>query len=209
MLNVGKWCLLSYWFCSLDQRDVLAVPHAGDVADETAVLIGDTHLDGGNLVVVGNADSLGGEGVAQTGAGDEHQTAGDAEGKLTAVVHECSDGEVGQREEGSALTHVATVEMSLRDCHHRYGVTVVNFRDSAARKDSKAICAVQQFLDVCGLRGIFLSHILVIYCPQAEIGRGTRQFHIRGSQKQRSLSNCESQYNRRRLSCFHQITGGS
>ena len=47
---------------------ILAVAHAGDVADEAAVLIGDAHLDGGDLVVVGDADGLGGEGVAQTGA---------------------------------------------------------------------------------------------------------------------------------------------
>ena len=54
---------------------ILAVAHAGDVADEAAVLIGDAHLDGGDLVVVGDADGLGGEGVAQTGAGDEHHAA--------------------------------------------------------------------------------------------------------------------------------------
>ena len=139
---------------------ILAVAHAGDVADEAAVLIGDAHLDGGDLVVVGDADGLGGEGVAQTGAGDEHQTAGDAEGELSAVVHEGGDGEVGQREEGTALTDVAAVEMGFRDRHHRCGVTLIYFRDPAARKDSKAICAVQQFLDVCGLRGVFLSHHL-------------------------------------------------
>ena len=139
---------------------ILAVAHTGDVADEAAVLIGDAHLDGGDLVVVGDADGLGGEGVAQTGAGDEHQTAGDAEGELTAVVHKGGDGEVGQREEGTALTHVAAVEMGYRDRHHRDGVTLIYFRDPTARKDSKAVCAVQQFLDVCGLRGVFLSHHL-------------------------------------------------
>ena len=139
---------------------VFVVAHTGDVADEAAVLIGDAHLDGGDLVVVGDTDGLGGEGVAQTGAGDEHQTAGNAEGELTAVVHKGGDGEVGQREEGTALTDVAAVEMGLRDRHHRDGVTLICFRDPAARKDSKAVRAVQQFLDVCGLRGVFLSYHL-------------------------------------------------
>ena len=144
----------------LKDGDVLAVAHTGDVADEATVLIGDAHLDGRDLVVVGDADGLGGEGVAQTGAGDEHQAAGDAEGELSAVVHERGDGKVGQREEGSALTDVAAVEMGFRDRHHRDGVMLIYFRNPTARKDSKAILAVQQFLDVCGLRDIFLSHNL-------------------------------------------------
>ena len=57
-----------------------AVAHAGDVADEFAVLVGDANLNRGNLMMIGYEGCFGPKMVALQGAGHEHDVVGDAEG---------------------------------------------------------------------------------------------------------------------------------
>ena len=72
-----------------------AVAHAGDVADEFAVLVGDANLNRGDLMVIGYEGGFGPEMVALDGTGHEHDVVGDAEGKLAVLVHQGGDGKVG------------------------------------------------------------------------------------------------------------------
>ena len=130
-----------YWHC-------FAVAEAGDVADELARLVGDTYLDGGDLVVVAYLDSLSAQEVALLGARYEHDAVADAEGELAAVVHEGGNGQIGQGEQGATLTYITPVEVGVGDRHLGYGVVGIYFSYLATGIGCKAVGLVENVFDV-------------------------------------------------------------
>ena len=65
------------------------------MTDETAFLIGDAHFDGGNLMMVANADGFCTKQIVLFGTRDKHNAVADANGELTSCVHQGCDGEIG------------------------------------------------------------------------------------------------------------------
>lgn len=51
------------------------------------------------------------------------------DGDLLVTVETCRDGEVGEREDGTALAGSNSIEVSRRDEHFRLGVSVGGFRE--------------------------------------------------------------------------------
>ena len=125
-----------------------AVAHAGDVADEAAELVGDANLDRGNLGVVGDVDGLGTKGVALVGTRHKHDAVADAEGELSAVVHQRCYGQVGKGEQCAALAHMSTIQMFGRNGHLGHGVLAVEFGNPTAGIGGKTVVTVQEFLYV-------------------------------------------------------------
>ena len=125
-----------------------AVAEAGDVADELARLVGDAHFDGGEFWMVEHLRGFGTQVVALLGARYEHHAVADAEGELAVVVHQGGDGEIGQREQGTALAHVAPVEVGIGDGHLSHSVGVVDFGNLATGISCKTVCLVQYVFDV-------------------------------------------------------------
>jgi hypothetical protein len=81
--------------------------------------------------------------VALFGTGYEHDVVTDANGELAAGIHQGCYGEVGQREQGAALTDVSPVEVTFRDYHFCYSVFRVYFCYLAAGVGCKAVCTIQ------------------------------------------------------------------
>ena len=130
-------------FLWLGNGDRLAIAHARDVADEMAFLIGHPDLNGGNLVVVADADGLCPKQVAFPSARYEHDAVADAEGELLADVHQGCDGEVCQREQRATLAYVPAIEVVVCHQHLSHGVFRVYLRNPATSVGCKAICAIQ------------------------------------------------------------------
>ena len=134
---------------SIPQRLVLAVAHAGEVADEAAILIGDADPDGGNPAVVDDADGLSPQAVALHSTRKEHHIAADAESEVTLMIHQRRHSQVGQREEGATLAHAPGVQVFLRHRHLRHGMHGVHLRNPTAGISCKPVGSVQYFLYVC------------------------------------------------------------
>lgn len=94
-------------------------------------------------MVIGHVDSFGTKGITLMCAGYVHDTVGDAEGELTLTVHQGGDGEVGQCEEGSTLTDMASVQMFSRYRHDGDSMLFVNLSYSATCISSEAISTIQ------------------------------------------------------------------
>ena len=65
------------------------------------MLIGDTHIDIGYLVMVIHFDGLSYQGITDTGALEEHDVILQSEGERTSAVHHGSQRNIGQREVGT------------------------------------------------------------------------------------------------------------
>ena len=113
------------------------------MADELARLVGDTYLDGGDLVVVAYLDGLGAQEVALLGARYEHDAVADAEGELTVIVHQGSDREVGKRKQSPSLTYVTSIEVFCCHSHFCYCMMFVHFCNSAPSVGGEAVCLIQ------------------------------------------------------------------
>ena len=77
--------------------------------------------------------------IALFGTGYKHNVIGDAEGEFSVLIHQCSDGKVGQGEECPTLTHMATIEMFGRDGHLGNCVMSVDFDYLAASTSCKMV----------------------------------------------------------------------
>ena len=130
-------------FCLRWEGGGLAVAQACDVADETAFLVGHTDFDGGNLVMVGDADGLSTKLVALLGTRHIHDAVADADGELALGVHQGCYRQVGQGKQGPALTNVCTIQVRIRHHHLGHRMRGVHFRNPAARIGRKPVCPVQ------------------------------------------------------------------
>ena len=136
-MTAGKDCLL------LRERGRLAIAHASDVADEAALLVGDAHLDGRYLMMVADADGLGTKQVALLGTRDKQDVVADADGELTLTIQQGSNGQVGQRKQGTSLTDIGTIEVLFGNHHFGHSMGCVHFRNPAAGIGCKAIRTIE------------------------------------------------------------------
>ena len=109
------------------------------------MLVGDAHIDIGNLVVVEHLGGLSGKRVAYLGAMEEHDVVLDAEGEAAATVHDSGDGDVGQGEECTTLTNTSSIEMIGGDGELGAGIALAHFFQNAAIVGSEAVVLRQEF----------------------------------------------------------------
>ena len=141
------------------QGSVLAVGKASDDAAEVATLVGDADVDVRNLVVVEDLGGLGGEGVANLGAVEEHDVVLDAEGEAATTVHDSSQGYVGQGEVGTALTDATGIEVVGGDEELGAGIAGTHLGEDAAVGGGEAV--------VLG-KVIFKSHCFLMFCGRPD-----------------------------------------
>ena len=95
------------------------------------MLVGDAHLDVGDLVMVIHLGSLGGKRVAGLGTMKEHDVVLDAEGESLMTVHDGGQRNVGQREIDAALTDASGIEMLGGDRQFGRGMAFMNVCETA------------------------------------------------------------------------------
>ena len=98
--------------------------------------------------MIANVKSLGTEHIALKCTGHEHDAVGNAESQLPPAVHECSNRQVGQREQRPALAHMAAIQVLGRYRHHCNGMLFVNFRNLTTCICCKSVSTIQQLLDI-------------------------------------------------------------
>ena len=103
------------------------------------MLVGDVHLDVGDLVMVIHLGSLGGKRVAGLGAMDEHDVVLDAEGEGLTAVHDGSDGDVGQGEKDTALTDASGIEVLRGNRQFGRGMAFMNVYEPATAIGCKTV----------------------------------------------------------------------
>ena len=112
------------------------------MTDKTPLLVGHANLNRGYLMMVADGYSLSPQHVALKGTRHIHNIILDAESKLSGIVHDGGNGQIGQCEQCAALTDITSVQMSLRHRHLRYGMPVVQFYDTATGIGGKTVVLV-------------------------------------------------------------------
>ena len=113
------------------------------MTDEATLLVGDTYLNRGNLMMIADTNGFSPEQVALFGTRYKHDAAADANGQLSLTVHQRSYGKVCQRKQCTSLTDIASIQMFF--CHHHLcdGMVCVHFCNPATSIGSKAIRTIQ------------------------------------------------------------------
>ena len=96
------------------------------------MLVGDAHLDVGDLVMVIHLGSLGGKRVAGLGAMEEHDVVLDAEGESLMAVHDGGQRNVGQREIDTTLADASGIEVLRGDRQFGRGMAFMYVYEPAA-----------------------------------------------------------------------------
>ena len=98
--------------------------------------------------MIANVNSLGTKHIALKCTGHEHDAVGNAESQLPPAVHECSNRQVGQREQRPALAHMAAIQVLGRYRHHCNGMLFVYFCYLTTCICCKSVSTIQQLLDI-------------------------------------------------------------
>ena len=109
-------CLaVSFFYRALSERhllgngDGLAIAHSCDVTNQASFLIGHANFHRGNLRMVSHIHSLSAKHIAFLGARHKHDAVADAEGQLSAAIHQGCYRQVGQGKQCPTLTNVSTI----------------------------------------------------------------------------------------------------
>jgi hypothetical protein len=127
-------------------------------------------------MVVGHMDSLSAKRVAFTDTGYIRDAVVYAESQLTAIVHQGCYCQVSQCKQCATLTHISTIQVFIRHRHHRNSVMFVNLSNLTASIGSKAVCSIQQFLNIHSLHIINLA-------AKVQLLFGKRKNYLRKEQR--------------------------
>jgi len=103
------------------------------------VLIGNTHFDVGNLVVIVYLGGLGGEHITNFGTVEEHDIVLNTKGEGLTAVHDGSDGDIGQGKINTTLTDASGIEVLRGNGQFGSGEALAYFYKFAATIGSKAV----------------------------------------------------------------------
>ena len=143
-------CLaVSFFYRALSERhllgngDGLAIPHSCDVANQSSFLIGHANFHRGNLRMVSHIHSLSAKHIAFLGTRHKHDAVADAEGQLSATIHQGCYRQVGQGKQCPTLTNVSTIQMHIRHLHLCHSMLLVHLRNPATCIGCKPVRAIQ------------------------------------------------------------------
>ena len=88
------------------------------------MLIGDTHIDVGYLVMIIHLCGLSNQGITYSSALEKHDVVLQSEGEHATTVHHGSQCDICQREVGTALTDAPSIEMVFSDKHLCPGIAL-------------------------------------------------------------------------------------
>ena len=103
------------------------------------MLIGDTHFDVRNLVVIVYLGGLGGKCVANFGTVEEHDIVLNTKGEGLTTVHDGSDGDISQSKINTTLTDASGIEVLGSNGQFSNGEALAYFYKFAATIGSKAV----------------------------------------------------------------------
>lgn len=103
------------------------------------MLIGDTHFDVGNLMVIVYFSGLGGKRITNFGTVEEHDIVLNAKGKGLTAVHNGSDGDISQGKIYTTLTDASGIKVLGGNGQFGSGKALAYFYKFAAAIGSKAV----------------------------------------------------------------------
>jgi hypothetical protein len=140
-------------------------------------------------MVVGHVDSLSTKCVALMSTGYVRDTVVNTESQLTTIVHQGSDCQVCQCKQCATLTHISPIQVFIRHRHHRNSVMFVNLSNLTAGIGSKAVCSIQQFLNIHSLHIINLAaKIQLLFGKRKNYPRKEQRKYYSGKRKSLNYS---------------------